>query len=82
VKELKVFTPDEAEARTFIISAKEALQYRVKERNGLQSISETLLRYRHLEFLYFERELDKYISSLAITNKFKEYLYQANIYYE
>ncbi|XP_025201825.1 transmembrane GTPase Marf-like [Melanaphis sacchari] len=73
VKELKVCTPEEAVSRIFFISAKEVLQARVNEHNGLPLDSGALIEgfnARYLEFEEFERKFEECISKSAIKTKF------------
>jgi mitofusin 2 len=79
VKELKVCTPEEAVSRIFFISAKEVLQARVKERNGLPLNSGALAEgfgTRYTEFEEFERRFEECISKSAIKTKFSNHSQQ------
>lgn len=73
VKELKVCTAEEAVSRIFFISAKEVLQARIRERNGLALNSGALAEgfdSRYLEFVEFEHRFEECISKSAIKTKF------------
>ncbi|XP_060858854.1 transmembrane GTPase Marf-like [Metopolophium dirhodum] len=68
-KKLKEYTPHEPYSQTFLISAKEVLEFRVKVRRGLQPIIKPFSK-RYLEFLDFERQLEDCISRSALLKFF------------
>ncbi|XP_058119292.1 transmembrane GTPase Marf [Anopheles ziemanni] len=76
VKELKVASPKEAEERVFFVSARETLQARLKEQEGLPAISGALadgFQNRYFEFQDFERKFEECISKSAVRTKFEQH---------
>ncbi|XP_073993525.1 mitochondrial assembly regulatory factor isoform X2 [Rhodnius prolixus] len=76
VKELKVCTPKEANERIFFVSAKEVLQARLKEEQGLPPHSGALAEgfpNRYFEFQDFEKKFEECISKSAIKTKFEQH---------
>uniref|UniRef100_A0A2M3Z1T2 Putative transmembrane gtpase marf n=1 Tax=Anopheles braziliensis TaxID=58242 RepID=A0A2M3Z1T2_9DIPT len=76
VKELKVATPKEAEERVFFVSARETLQARLKEQEGLPAIAGALadgFQNRYFEFQDFERKFEECISKSAVRTKFEQH---------
>jgi len=65
-KKLKEYTPHEPYSHTFIISAKEVLEFRV---SGLQPMIKPFSK-RFLEFLDFEMQLEDCISKSALLKFF------------
>lgn len=77
VKELKVCSQKEAAERVFFISAKECLQARCKEQQGLSLQSGALaegFQARYFEFKDFERKFEECISKSAVKTKFEQHL--------
>ncbi|KAK9504963.1 hypothetical protein O3M35_009129 [Rhynocoris fuscipes] len=76
VKELKVCSPKEANERIFFVSAKEVLQARLKEEQGLPPHSGALAEgfpNRYFEFQDFEKKFEECISKSAIKTKFEQH---------
>ncbi|XP_055606080.1 transmembrane GTPase Marf isoform X2 [Uranotaenia lowii] len=76
VKELKVATPKEAEERVFFVSARETLQARLKEAEGLPAIAGALaegFQNRYFDFQDFERKFEECISKSAVRTKFAQH---------
>uniref|UniRef100_U5EVN5 Putative mitochondrial assembly regulatory factor n=1 Tax=Corethrella appendiculata TaxID=1370023 RepID=U5EVN5_9DIPT len=76
IKELKVSTPKEAEERVFFVSARETLQARLKEQEGLPAIQGALaegFQNRYFEFQDFERKFEECISQSAVRTKFAQH---------
>jgi len=69
--ELGICSKDEAEDRIFFISAKEALQTRLKEAKGQPPNIHTEDYFtRYLEYQQFEKKLEHCLSSTAVRTKF------------
>ncbi|XP_055546798.1 transmembrane GTPase Marf isoform X1 [Wyeomyia smithii] len=76
VKELKVATQKEAEERVFFVSARETLQARLKEAEGLPAIAGALadgFQNRYFDFQDFERKFEECISKSAVRTKFEQH---------
>ncbi|EDS39490.1 conserved hypothetical protein [Culex quinquefasciatus] len=76
VKELKVATLKEAEERVFFVSARETLQARLKEAEGLPAIAGALadgFQNRYFDFQDFERKFEECISKSAVRTKFEQH---------
>lgn len=76
VKELKVNTTKEAEERVFFVSARETLQARLKEAEGLPAHLGALadgFQNRYFEFQDFERKFEECISQSAVRTKFEQH---------
>lgn len=76
VKELKVNTVKEAEERVFFVSARETLQARLKEAEGLPAHLGALadgFQNRYFEFQDFERKFEECISKSAVRTKFEQH---------
>uniref|UniRef100_A0A069DW95 Putative transmembrane gtpase marf n=1 Tax=Panstrongylus megistus TaxID=65343 RepID=A0A069DW95_9HEMI len=76
VKELKVCSQKEANERIFFVSAKEVLQARLKEEQGLPPHSGALAEgfpNRYFEFQDFEKKFEECISKSAIKTKFEQH---------
>lgn len=76
VKELKVNTVKEAEERVFFVSARETLQGRLQEQNGLPAHTGALaegFQTRYFEFQDFERKFEECISKTAVKTKFEQH---------
>lgn len=76
VKELKVASGKEAEERVFFVSARETLQARLKEAEGLPAIAGALadgFQNRYFEFQDFERKFEECISKSAVRTKFEQH---------
>lgn len=76
VKELKVASLKEAEERVFFVSARETLQARLKEAEGLPAIAGALadgFQNRYFEFQDFERKFEECISKSAVRTKFEQH---------
>ncbi|XP_055640131.1 transmembrane GTPase Marf isoform X2 [Toxorhynchites rutilus septentrionalis] len=76
VKELKVATQKEAEERVFFVSARETLQARLKEAEGLPAIAGAIadgFQNRYFEFQDFERKFEECISKSAVKTKFEQH---------
>lgn len=76
VKELKVATMKEAEERVFFVSARETLQARLKEAEGLPAIAGALadgFQNRYFDFQDFERKFEECISKSAVRTKFEQH---------
>ncbi len=72
--ELQVCSHQEAENRTFFVSAKEALQARMQEAKGLiPQIATEDFNPRYLEFQTFERRFASCLSSTAVKTKFGQH---------
>ncbi|XP_015514257.1 transmembrane GTPase Marf isoform X1 [Neodiprion pinetum] len=75
-KELKVYTPKDAEERVFFISAKETLQARLQEQRGQPAHNGALadgFQNRYFEFQDFERKFEECISKSAVKTKFEQH---------
>ena len=75
-KELKVSTVKEAEERVFFVSARETLQGRLQEANGLPAHTGALaegFQSRYFEFQDFERKFEECISKSAVRTKFEQH---------
>ncbi|XP_034949592.1 transmembrane GTPase Marf isoform X2 [Chelonus insularis] len=75
-KELKVYTPKDAEDRIFFISAKETLQARMQEQRGQPAHNGALaegFQNRYFEFQDFERKFEECISKSAVKTKFEQH---------
>ncbi|XP_043488437.1 transmembrane GTPase Marf isoform X1 [Polistes fuscatus] len=75
-KELKVYTPKDAEERVFFISAKETLQARMQEQRGQPAHNGALaegFQNRYFEFQDFERKFEECISKSAVKTKFEQH---------
>lgn len=73
-EELKVCTKKEAEERIYFISAKEALQTRIRESKGLPpQISTEDYFPRYLEFQKFEKNFASCLSNAAVKTKFDQH---------
>lgn len=75
-KELKVATLKEAEERVFFVSARETLQARLKEAEGLPAIAGALadgFQNRYFDFQDFERKFEECISKSAVRTKFEQH---------
>ncbi|KAL7037180.1 hypothetical protein ACKWTF_009102 [Chironomus riparius] len=75
-KELKVSTVKEAEERVFFVSARETLQGRLQEANGLPAHTGALaegFQSRYFEFQDFERKFEECISKSAVKTKFEQH---------
>ncbi|KAG7207346.1 hypothetical protein KM043_009010 [Ampulex compressa] len=75
-KELKVYTPKDAEERVFFISAKETLQARIQEQRGQPAHNGALaegFQNRYFEFQDFERKFEECISKSAVKTKFEQH---------
>ncbi|XP_066997759.2 transmembrane GTPase Marf [Anabrus simplex] len=82
VKELKVCSQKEATERIFFISAKEALQARLKEQIGQPAHSGALAEgfpNRYFEFLDFERKFEECISKSAVKTKFEQHCHRGKL---
>lgn len=76
VKELKVASSKEADERVFFVSARETLQARLKEAEGLPPIAGALadgFQNRYFEFQDFERKFEECISKSAVRTKFEQH---------
>ncbi|KAG5680721.1 hypothetical protein PVAND_010211 [Polypedilum vanderplanki] len=76
VKELKVSTVKEAEERVFFVSARETLNGRLQEQNGLPAHTGALaegFQARYFEFQDFERKFEECISKSAVKTKFEQH---------
>uniref|UniRef100_A0A1Q3FFY5 Dynamin-type G domain-containing protein n=1 Tax=Culex tarsalis TaxID=7177 RepID=A0A1Q3FFY5_CULTA len=76
VKELKVASMKEAEERVFFVSARETLQARLKEAEGLPAIAGALadgFQNRYFDFQDFERKFEECISKSAVRTKFEQH---------
>lgn len=76
MKELKVNTVKEAEERVFFVSARETLQGRLQEANGLPAHTGALaegFQSRYFEFQDFERKFEECISKTAVKTKFEQH---------
>lgn len=76
VKELKVNTVKEAEERVFFVSARETLQARLKEAEGLPAHLGALaegFQHRYFEFQDFEKKFEECISKSAVKTKFEQH---------
>lgn len=76
VKELKVNTIKEAEERVFFVSARETLQARLKEAEGLPAHTGALadgFQHRYFEFQDFEKKFEECISKSAVKTKFEQH---------
>lgn len=76
VKELKVNTVKEAEERVFFVSARETLQARLKEAEGLPAHAGALaegFQHRYFEFQDFEKKFEECISKSAVKTKFEQH---------
>lgn len=75
-RELKVYTPKDAEERVFFISAKETLQARMQEQRGQPAHNGALaegFQNRYFEFQDFERKFEECISKSAVKTKFEQH---------
>ncbi|XP_015119812.1 transmembrane GTPase Marf isoform X2 [Diachasma alloeum] len=75
-KELKVYSPKDAEERIFFISAKETLQARMQEQRGQPAHNGALaegFQNRYFEFQDFERKFEECISKSAVKTKFEQH---------
>lgn len=75
-KELKVYSPKDAEERVFFISAKETLQARLQEQRGQPAHCGALaegFQNRYFEFQDFERKFEECISKSAVKTKFEQH---------
>lgn len=75
-KELKVNTVKEAEERVFFVSARETLNGRLQEANGLPAHTGALaegFQTRYFEFQDFERKFEECISKSAVKTKFEQH---------
>lgn len=75
-KELKVYSPKDAEKRVFFISAKETLQARIQEQRGQPAHDGALAEgftNRYFEFQDFERKFEECISKSAVKTKFEQH---------
>ncbi|OAD54754.1 Transmembrane GTPase Marf [Eufriesea mexicana] len=75
-KELKVYSPKDAEERVFFISAKETLQARLQEQRGQPAHNGALaegFQNRYFEFQDFERKFEECISKSAVKTKFEQH---------
>ncbi|XP_076242665.1 mitochondrial assembly regulatory factor isoform X1 [Calliopsis andreniformis] len=75
-RELKVYTPKDAEERVFFISAKETLQARMEEQRGQPAHNGALadgFQNRYFEFQDFERKFEECISKSAVKTKFEQH---------
>lgn len=75
-KELKVYTPKDAEERVFFISAKETLHARLQEQLGQPAHNGALaegFQTRYFEFQDFERKFEECISKSAVKTKFEQH---------
>ncbi|XP_032679191.1 transmembrane GTPase Marf isoform X1 [Odontomachus brunneus] len=74
-KELKVYSPKDAEERVFFISAKETLQARMQEQRGQPAHNGALegFQNRYFEFQDFERKFEECISKSAVKTKFEQH---------
>lgn len=75
-RELKVYTPKDAEERVFFISAKETLQARIQEQRGQPAHNGALaegFQNRYFEFQDFERKFEECISKSAVKTKFEQH---------
>ncbi|XP_076167949.1 mitochondrial assembly regulatory factor isoform X2 [Ptiloglossa arizonensis] len=75
-RELKVYTPKDAEERVFFVSAKETLQARMQEQRGLPAHNGALaegFQNRYFEFQDFERKFEECISKSAVKTKFEQH---------
>lgn len=76
VKELKVASLKEAEERVFFVSARETLQARLKEAEGLPAIAGAIadgFQNRYFDFQDFERKFEECISKSAVRTKFEQH---------
>ncbi|KAE8750554.1 hypothetical protein FOCC_FOCC002848 [Frankliniella occidentalis] len=76
VKELKVCSQKEAQERIFFVSAKEVLQARLHELDGLPAHTGALadgFPNRYFEFQDFERKFEECISKSAVKTKFDQH---------
>lgn len=76
VKELKVCTQKEAQERIFFVSAKEALQARLQEAQGMPAHSGAVAEgfpKRYFEFQDFEKKFEECISKSAVKTKFEQH---------
>ncbi|XP_057325570.1 transmembrane GTPase Marf isoform X2 [Microplitis mediator] len=75
-RELKVYSPKDAEDRIFFISAKETLQARLQEQRGQPAHNGALadgFQNRYFEFQDFERKFEECISKSAVKTKFEQH---------
>lgn len=75
-RELKVYSPKDAEERVFFISAKETLQARMQEQRGQPAHNGALadgFQNRYFEFQDFERKFEECISKSAVKTKFEQH---------
>ncbi|XP_066585247.1 transmembrane GTPase Marf isoform X2 [Prorops nasuta] len=75
-RELKVYTPKDAEERVFFVSAKEALLARMQEQKGQPAHNGALaegFQSRYFEFQDFERKFEECISKSAVKTKFEQH---------
>lgn len=69
-------TTKEAEERVFFVSARETLQGRLQEQNGLPAHTGALaegFQTRYFEFQDFERKFEECISKTAVKTKFEQH---------
>ncbi|XP_015605443.1 transmembrane GTPase Marf isoform X1 [Cephus cinctus] len=75
-RELKVYSPKDAEERVFFISAKETLNARLQEQRGQPAHNGALaegFQNRYFEFQDFERKFEECISKSAVKTKFEQH---------
>ncbi|KAG5305534.1 MARF GTPase, partial [Acromyrmex insinuator] len=75
-RELKVYSPKDAEERVFFISAKETLQARMQEQRGQPAHNGALaegFQNRYFEFQDFEKKFEECISKSAVKTKFEQH---------
>lgn len=75
-RELKVYSPKDAEERVFFISAKETLLARLQEHQGNPAHNGALaegFQNRYFEFQDFERKFEECISKSAVKTKFEQH---------
>ncbi|XP_012270307.1 transmembrane GTPase Marf [Orussus abietinus] len=75
-RELKVYSPKDAEERVFFVSAKETLQARIEEHRGQPAHNGALadgFQNRYFEFQDFERKFEECISKSAVKTKFEQH---------
>ncbi|XP_043485137.1 transmembrane GTPase Marf [Leptopilina heterotoma] len=75
-RELKVYSPKDAEERVFFISAKETLLARLEEHRGNPAHNGALaegFQNRYFEFQDFERKFEECISKSAVKTKFEQH---------
>ncbi|KAK2584330.1 hypothetical protein KPH14_006721 [Odynerus spinipes] len=75
-RELKVYSPKDAEDRVFFISAKETLQARMQEQRGQPAHNGAIaegFQNRYFEFQDFERKFEECISKSAVKTKFEQH---------